>query len=113
MSCIEITALCIIWLFLEMSSVVDAKHSKFAVVNWGLPLAGHKLNTTPIAISAVTNHIQCMTQCVKTNGCFAVNIGSLSEGLHNCEMLKTGRYYFISNVPFVLQAGWTYIGPKV
>jgi hypothetical protein len=64
------------------------KYSKLKAINWVLPLAGHKLNVTPIATSRVTNYIKCMTHCAKTKGCVAINLGPAQAGEHECEMLK-------------------------
>ncbi|CAB4038036.1 Hypothetical predicted protein, partial [Paramuricea clavata] len=91
------------------------KYSKLKAINWGLPLAGHKLNVTPIATSRVTNHIKCMVHCAKTEGCVAINLGPAQAGQHECEMLETTRYSILnilSAKTFTAKAGWTYIGPK-
>ena len=98
------------------------KYSKLAAINWGQPLAGHKLNVTPIAMSRVTNHIKCITECAKSEGCVAINLGPSQAGEHDCEMLKTTRHSLfnanvmlnsISNAIFIAKPGWTYVGPKV
>jgi hypothetical protein len=85
------------------------KYSKLKAINWGLPLAGHKLNVTPIATSRVTNHIKCTAHCAKTKECVAIN---LSPGEHECEMLETTQYSLLF-AKFTAKAGWTYVGPKV
>ena len=41
------------------------KYSKIKGITWGLPLAGHRFNVTPIATTKATNHIECMTRCTK------------------------------------------------
>jgi hypothetical protein len=119
MSARKITAaLCMLWQYFHLSScsIAYMKYSKLKAINWGLPLAGHKLNVTPIATSRVTNHIKCMAHCAKTMGCVATNLGPAQAGQHECEMLKTTRYSILnvfSAKIFTAKAGWTYIGPKV
>ncbi len=114
----EITAFCILWKLFHLSScsIAHMKYSKpvskLKAINWGLPLAGHKLNATPVATSRVTNHIKCMAQCAKTEGCVAINLGPLQGKERECEMLDITRYS-VSSFNFTAKAGWTYIGPKV
>ena len=115
MSARKFTAgLCILWQCFHLSScsIAYMKYSKLKAINWGLPLAGHKLNVTPIATSRVTNHIKCMVHCAKTEGCVATNLGPAQAGQHECEMLETTRYSIL-NSKFTAKAGWTYVGPKV
>ena len=99
---------------LSCSSVTVAhmEHSHLKAINWGFPLAGHKLNVTPIATSIEKNHFKCMVQCGKTDDCVAINLGPLQDGEHKCELLETTRYSK-SNSKFIANAGWTYSGPKV
>lgn len=87
------------------------KHKKLEVVNWGLPLAGHKLNMTPIARAKATNHMKCMAQCTKIEECVAINLGPLQSEERECEMLDNTRY---SRPPvnFIAKPGWIYVGPK-
>ena len=88
------------------------KYSNIKAINWGLPLAGHKLNVTPIATARKMNHIKCMAECVKTKGCVAINLGPSKNGEKECELLDVMRYSS-SNAKFIVNAGWTYVGPKV
>ena len=88
------------------------KYSNLKAINWGLPLAGHKLNVTPIATTRKTNHFQCMAECGKTKGCVAINLGPSQDGEKKCELLNSVRHS-LSNANFVVNAGWTYVGPKV
>ena len=107
-------ALCLLWQFFNLSScsIGHMKYRKLKVMNWGLPLAGHKFNVTPIATSKATNHMKCMTQCTKTDGCAAINLGPLEEGKQECEMLNITRHLKLHK-KFTPKPGWTYIGPKV
>jgi hypothetical protein len=83
-------------------------------MNWGLPLAGHKYNVTPIATSKVTDNMNCMVQCGRNEGCVAINIGPRLQGQdRKCEMLDTTRYSVSNFMNFTAQPGWTYIGLKV
>ena len=106
--------LCIIWLSLHLSScsIAHMKHKNMKALNWGLPLAGHKLNMTPIATTKATKHMKCMAQCTKVEGCVAINLGPSQNGEGECEMLNLTRY---SKPPagFTAKPGWTYVGPKV
>ncbi|CAB4020032.1 Hypothetical predicted protein [Paramuricea clavata] len=113
MSARKVTAgLCILWQCFHLSScsIAHMKYSKLKAINWGLPLAGHKFNVTPIATSRVTNHIKCMVHCAETEGCVAINLGPAQAGEHECEMLETTRYS-IFNAKFTAKAGWKYVGP--
>ncbi|XP_028406691.1 ficolin-1-B-like [Dendronephthya gigantea] len=80
-------------------------------INWGLPLAGHKLDATPIATSKVSNRIQCMAKCTKTQGCVSINLGPSQAGEHECALLDTTRYGSTFR-NLTVAAGWTYMGPK-
>ena len=109
-------ALCIVCLGFHLSScsITLMKHKKFRAVNWGLALAGHKLNMTPIATTKATNHIKCMTQCTKIDGCLAINLGPPHNGERECEMFNITRYSMVwPLVKFTAKPGWTYVGPKV
>ena len=88
------------------------KYGNFKAINWGLPLAGHRLNATPIATSKASDGITCMTKCVKTDGCVATNFGPEQAGEHECELLSTTRYG-LSFRKIIVESGWTYTGPKV
>ena len=88
------------------------KYGNFKAINWGLPLAGHRLNATPIATSKVSDRMACMTKCVKTDGCVATNFGPEKTEEHECELLNTTRYG-ISFKKIIVESGWTYTGPKV
>ena len=88
------------------------KYSKLKAINWGLPQVGHKLNVTPIATARKTNHIKCMAECGKTKGCVSINLGPSQNGEKECELLDVIRHSF-SNANFIVNAGWTYVGPKV
>ena len=107
-------ALCIIWLSFHPSSCSIAlmKHRKLKAVNWGLPLAGHKLNMTPLASAKATNHMKCMAQCTKIEGCIAINLGPLQSEERECEMLDNTRYSK-PPVKLIAKPGWIYVGPKV
>ena len=114
MSIRQITALfCVVYQSFDLSSCIIAfmKHSKIKAMNWGLPLAGHKLNMTPMATKA-TNHMKCMAQCTKIDGCVAINLGPPQNGEQQCEIFNVTRY---SKPPanFTAKSGWTYVGPKV
>ena len=87
------------------------KYSNLKAINWGLPLAGHKLNVTPIATTRKTNHIKCMAECGKTKECVAINLGPSQDGEKECELLDVVRHS-LSNANFVVSTGWTYVGPK-
>ncbi len=107
-------ALCMLWQIFQLSScsIASLKYSNLKAINWGLPLVGHKLNMTPIATSSVTNRVKCMAECGKTKGCVSINLGPSQSGEQKCELLETTRYSK-SNAKFTVQAGWTYVGPKV
>ena len=106
--------LCIVWqLFsLSIATISYMKYSNLKAINWGLPLAAHKLNVTPIATTRKTNHIKCMAECGTTKGCFAINLGPSKNEEKECELLDVVRHS-LSNANFVVSTGWTYIGPKV
>ncbi len=114
MTATKAIAALMLWQFFQLSScsIAHMKYSNLKAINWGLPLAGHKLNVTPIATSKVTNHITCMAECGKTKGCISINLGPSQSGEQKCELLETTRYSK-SNSKFTVQAGWTYVGPKV
>ena len=109
--------LCMLWQLFSLSSgaISYVNHSKLKAINWGLPLAGHKLNVTPIATARKTNHVKCMAECGKTKGCVAINLGPSQNGEGECELLDVVRYSFSANLNanFVVSVGWTYVGPKV
>ena len=110
----KVTAFAIFWQFFHLSSCSLAylKYANMKAINWGQPLAGHRLNATPIATSKVSNRIKCMAECGKTQGCVAINLGPNQVGEHECEFLSNTRYGF-SFVNITAEAGWTYTGPKV
>lgn len=114
MSVQKIAAMCILWQFFHHSScsIAYMKYLKLKAINWGQPLAAHKLNATPIASSTVTNYVKCMGQCGKTKGCVAINFGPMEGGERKCEMLGTTRHS-ASMANITVKAGWTYVGPKV
>ena len=91
--------------------IVHIKYANLKGINWGLPLAGYRLNVTPIASVKVSNRIACMAQCVKTKGCVATNFGAEQAGDHECELLDTTRYSNVVNE--MVEGAWTYTGPKV
>ena len=106
--------LCILWQLFSLSSCTISymKYSKLKAINWGLPLAAHKLNVTPIATTRKTNHIKCMAECGKTKGCVAINLGPSQDREKECELLDVARHS-LSNADFIVSTGWTYVGPKV
>ena len=75
--------LCMLWQLFQLSScsIAHMKYSNLKAINWGLPLAGHKLNVTPIATSKVTNHIKCMAECGKNKQCVSINLGPSQGGV--------------------------------
>ena len=107
----KLIALAIFWHFhLSSCSLSHVKYASLKAINWGLPLAGHRLNSTPIASSKVANRVQCLASCAKTEGCVAINLGPLQAVEHECELLDTSRYGFAD---MAVKAGWTYTGSKV
>ena len=109
-------ALCMLWQLFQLSScsIAHMKYSNLKAINWGLPLAGHKLNVTPIVTSTVTNRVKCMAECGKTKGCVSINLSPSQSGEQKCELLETTAYSRSSlNAKYAVQAGWTYVGPKV
>jgi hypothetical protein len=96
---------------LSRAGISHMKYLNVKAINWGLPLAGHKLNATPIATTKKTNHIQCMVECAKTEGCVAINHGPSQNGEKECELLDVARYSLKN--PIIASPGWTYVGPKV
>ena len=116
MSTPSLTAiLCILWQLFSLSTadISYVKYSKLKAINWGLPLAGHKLNVTPIATARKTNHIQCMAECGKTKDCVAINLGPSQDGKKECELLDVLRHSLPNTKYFVVSPGWAYVGPKV
>ena len=114
MSVKKVSALAtIFWHLFQLSScsLARVKYGNVKAINWGLPLAGHRLNATPIATSKVPNRIKCMAQCGKTKECVAINLGPDQAGEHECELLDSTRYGFLFAI--TVEAGWTYTGPKV
>ena len=91
------------------------KHSKLTgTINWGLPLAGHKLSTKPINSGTAKDRVHCMMQCTKTEDCIAINLGPQdARGLHVCETLSVHRHFvnLVNNI--TVAAEWTYVGIKV
>ena len=106
-------ALALFWQTFHLSTCTLAyrKYGNLKAVNWGLPLAGHRLNATPIATKNVADRMACMTQCVKTNGCVAINFGPEQAGEHECELLNTTRYRVFQEI--IVKPAWTYTGIKV
>ena len=90
------------------------KYSKIKGITWGLPLAGHRFNVTPIATTKATNHIECMTRCTKAERCMAINFGppQAQSRERECELLAITRH-LKSPKKFTVKPGWTYVGPKV
>ena len=114
MSLKKIVILAVLWhvFYLASCSLFHVNYANVKAINWGLPLAGHKLNATPIATSKVSNRIQCMAKCTKTKGCLSINLGPSEAGKHECALLETILYG--STFPnLTVAAGWTYVGPKV
>ena len=109
----KIITLAIFWQFFHLSncSLAHVKYTKLKAINWGLPLAGHRLNATPIATSKVPNRMKCMAECGKTKGCVAINLGPHQAGKHECELLDTSRYGLWADM--TVKDGWSYAGSKV
>lgn len=114
MAVARIFSLVFLWQLFHISTCALSylKYGNFKAINWGLPLAGHRLNATPIATSKVSDRMACMTKCVKADGCIATNFGPEQAGEHECELLNTSRYGF-SLKKIIVEPGWTYTGPKV
>lgn len=96
---------------ISSSSATYREMSDFRVINWGLPLAGHKLKVRPLNMGTARNLFDCMSQCTKTEECISINLGPRVGEEHVCEELKQDRHRLFKNM--TIQPGWTYVGLKV
>lgn len=85
-------------------------NSELNVLNWAMPLAGHKLDIIPLATETAKNYVHCVLKCTNKKSCISINLGR-KNGEHVCEMLGYDRYVLADNLTKSVE--WTFGGVKV